>query len=47
MGGSFGQALAVIVPSAVFGAIVTAIISSMQGVDLDKAPIFQRDSKKV
>ena len=45
MGGSFGQALAVIVPSAVFGAIVTAIISSMQGVDLDKAPIFQKRLK--
>lgn len=46
MGGSFGQALAVIVPSAVFGAIVTAIISSMQGVDLDKAPIFQKRLKE-
>lgn len=45
-GGSFGQALAVIVPSAVFGAIVTAIISSMQGVDLDKAPIFQKRLKE-
>lgn len=42
MGVSFGQALAVIVPSAIFGAIVTAIISSMQGVDLDKDPIFQK-----
>lgn len=46
MGGSFGQALAVIVPSEVFGAIVTAIISSMQGVDLDKAPIFQKRLKE-
>lgn len=46
MGGSFGPALAVIVPSAVFGAIVTAIISSMQGVDLDKAPIFQKRLKE-
>ena len=46
MGVSFGQALAVIVPSAVFGAIVTAIISSMQGVDLDKDPIFQKRLKE-
>lgn len=46
MGVSFGQALAVIDPSAVFGAIVTAIISSMQGVDLDKDPIFQKRLKE-
>lgn len=46
MGVSFGQALAVIVPSAVFGAIVTVIISSMQGVDLDKDPIFQKRLKE-
>ena len=45
MGVSFGQALAVIVPSAIFGAIVTAIISSFQGVDLDKDPIFQQRLK--
>lgn len=46
MGVSFGQALAVIDPSAVFGTIVTAIISSMQGVDLDKDPIFQKRLKE-
>lgn len=46
MGVSFGQALAVIVPSAVFGAIVTVIISSMQGVDMDKDPIFQKRLKE-
>lgn len=46
MGVSFGQALAVIVPSAIFGAIVTAVVSSMQGVDLDKDLIFQKRLKE-
>ena len=46
MGVTFGQALAVIVPSAIFGAIVTALISSFQGVDLDNDPIFQKRLKE-
>lgn len=42
MGISFGQALMVIVPSAMFGAIVAAVICSFQGVELAKDPIFKQ-----
>lgn len=47
MGVSFGQALAVIVPSAVFGAIVTVIIPVCRGSIWTKTPSSKRDSKKV
>lgn len=47
MGVSFGQALAVIDPSAVFGAIVTAIIPVCRGSIWTKTPSSKRDSKKV
>ncbi|WP_308513133.1 anaerobic C4-dicarboxylate transporter [uncultured Turicimonas sp.] len=46
MGVSFGQALAVIVPAAIAGSIVAVIISSYQGVDLEKDPIFQKRLKE-
>ena len=46
MGVSFGQALAVIDPSAVFGAIVTAI-PVCRGSIWTKTPSSKRDSKKV
>ncbi len=46
MGVSFGAALAVIIPSAIFGAIVTAVVSSLQGVDLEKDPVFQKRMKE-
>ena len=41
MGVSFGQALMVIMPAAFFGSAVAALISSFQGVELAKDPIFQ------
>lgn len=41
MGVSFGDALMVILPAGFFGAAVAALISSFQGVDLDKDPIFK------
>lgn len=46
MGVTFGQALCVIIPSAVFATVCTAIISSLQGVDLAKDPIFQKRLKE-
>lgn len=42
MGVTFGQVLMVIVPTSIFGAVICAIISSLQGVDLAKDPIFQQ-----
>ena len=42
MGVSFGQALMVIMPAAFFGSAVAALISSFQGVELSKDPIFQQ-----
>ena len=45
MGVSFGQVLMVILPAGLFGAAVAALISSFQGVDLDKDPIFQARMK--
>ena len=42
MGVSFGQVLCVILPAGLFGAAVASIISSLQGVDLAKDPIFQQ-----
>ncbi len=42
MGVSFGQALCVILPAGLFGAAVASIVSAMQGVDLEKDPIFQQ-----
>ena len=41
MGVSFGSALAVIIPSALFGTLVAAVIASIQGCALEKDPIFQ------
>ncbi|MBQ8828586.1 MAG: anaerobic C4-dicarboxylate transporter [Burkholderiaceae bacterium] len=41
MGVSFGEALCVILPAGLFGAAVASLISSFQGVDLAKDPIFQ------
>ena len=45
MGVSFGQALCVILPAGLFGAAVASLISSFQGVDLEKDPIFQARMK--
>ena len=45
MGISFGQALCVILPAGLFGAAVAALISSFQGCDLEKDPIFQQRMK--
>ncbi len=45
MGVSFAQALAVIISTAFFAAMVAALISSFQGVDLTKDPIFQKRLK--
>lgn len=45
MGVSFGQALGVILPAGLFGAAVAALISSFQGCDLSKDPIFQQRMK--
>lgn len=45
MGVSFGQALSVIIPAGFFGAAVASLISSFQGVDLAKDPIFQERMK--
>lgn len=41
MGVSFGQALCVLIPAAFFGSAIAALISSFQGVELDKDPIFK------
>ena len=46
MGVSFGQALMVILPAGLFGAIVATAISSFQGVDLAKDPIYQERLSK-
>ena len=45
MGVSFGQALGVILPAGLFGAAVASLISSFQGVELAKDPIFQQRMK--
>ncbi len=42
MGVSFGQALCVIIPSAIFGTLIAVAISSFQGCDLKDDPIFQK-----
>lgn len=42
MGVSFGDALMVILPAGLFGAAVAAVISSFQGCDLEKDPIFKQ-----
>ena len=46
MGVSFGDALMVILPAGLFGAAVASLISSFQGVDLAKDPIFQQRMKE-
>lgn len=46
MGVPFGQALAVILPAGLFGAAVASLISSFQGCDLSKDPIFQQRMKE-
>ena len=42
MGVSFGQALMVIMPAALFGSIVSTVISSFQGCNLADDPIFKQ-----
>ncbi|WP_114195750.1 anaerobic C4-dicarboxylate transporter [Edaphovirga cremea] len=40
MGVSFGSALCVIIPAAIFGTVVAAFVASRQGVDLKNDPIY-------
>lgn len=46
MGVPFGNVLLVIVATSLFGMVVCSIISSLQGVDLEKDPIFQERMAK-
>lgn len=46
MGVSFGSALAIIMPAALFGTIVAAFVASKQGVELKEDPIYQERVEK-
>jgi anaerobic C4-dicarboxylate transporter DcuA len=46
MGVSFGSALLVVVPSAIFGTAIAAFVASKQGCDLENDPIFQQRLKQ-